>query len=154
MSNPETHRTIAVSFEDASNETAQTLLTEMCAELSLRYGIPPSPFSGSDAAAFVVARLAGEPVGCGALRPLDANTAEVKRMFVRPAGRRRGIARQILAKLEQRAAELGFTTVRLETGREQPEAIALYESSGYQRIPAFGGYVGNPNSVCFEKPLR
>ena len=68
--------------------------------------------------------------------------------------RGRGIARRVLAGLEAAALELGFTTVRLETGTRQPEAIRLVQTSGYRRIPRFGEYTSDPYSVCFEKPLR
>ena len=121
------------------------------------YGSPPSPFSPSDVSAprtaFLVARLGTRPVGCGAIRRIDDTTAEIKRMYVAPAGRRRGIARRILAELERRAADFAYRTVRLETGIHQHEAIGLYESAGYRRIPAFGHYVGSAISVCYEKAL-
>jgi ribosomal protein S18 acetylase RimI-like enzyme len=102
---------------------------------------------------FVVARIGGRAVGCGAVRPLQTGVGELKRMWVDPQARRRGIARRILAQLEAAAAELGWTTLRLETGVPQPEAIALYESFGYYRIPCFGEYADDPHSECFEKRL-
>ncbi len=103
---------------------------------------------------FLIARIESEPVGCGAIRRLDDDTAEVKRMYVVPSARRRGIARRLLAELERRAAEFGYRTLRLETGDLQIEAIALYESCAWGRIEAFGEYVGSPISVCFEKHLN
>lgn len=150
--------TIAVGLEDPDGEAARQLIREHCTELTRRYGTPPSPFLPSEAAAprttFVVARLGTEPVGCGTLRQIDDATAEIKRMYVAPAGRRRGIARRILAELERRAAEFGYRAIRLETGIHQAEAIGLYESCGYRRIAAFGHYVGNPISVCYEKTFN
>jgi ribosomal protein S18 acetylase RimI-like enzyme len=74
-------------------------------------------------------------------------------MFVRPAARGRGVARRLLAALEEAAAARGYTTVRLETGTGQHEAIRLYTSAGYRPIPCFGAYVEEPTSVCFEKRL-
>jgi GNAT superfamily N-acetyltransferase len=74
-------------------------------------------------------------------------------MFVHPDHRRRGIAHAILAALEARAGALGYSTLRIETGSRQPEAIGLYQSAGYAAIPPFGKYVGNPYSHCFEKRL-
>jgi putative acetyltransferase len=143
--------------EDAGGEIARRLIEQMCSELSARYGTPPSPFSAADTSAprttFLVVRHGSEPVGCGALRRLDDDTAELKRMYVAAAARRRGIARRLLAELERCAVQFGYRAIRLETGLQQPEAIALYESGGYTRIPAFGSYVGNPISVCFEKLL-
>jgi putative acetyltransferase len=102
---------------------------------------------------FVIARVDGKAVGCGAIRPLEGPIGEVKRVFVLPECRRMGIARRIMALLEDKGLQNGFTTLRLETGTRQPEAIALYESLGYRRIPAFGEYVSDPYSICFEKGL-
>jgi GNAT superfamily N-acetyltransferase len=74
-------------------------------------------------------------------------------MYVEPRLRRRGISRAILAELERLAREYGYTTVRIETGLRQPNAIRLYETSGYQRIERFGRHRDDPLSVCFEKAL-
>lgn len=95
----------------------------------------------------------GEPVGCGALRPLDSEMTEVKRMYVRREFRGRGYARKLLEFLEKTAQTSGYRVIRLETGTEQPESIGLYVSSGYLQIPAYGEYVGNPFSLCYEKKL-
>jgi putative acetyltransferase len=101
----------------------------------------------------VVAYLGDEPVGCGAFKPFDADSVEIKRMFVQPAHRGQGVAQAVLAKLEKWASELGYNSGVLETGKRQPEAIRLYERSGYARIPNYGQYVGIENSVCFRKVL-
>ncbi len=150
--------TLTIAPEDPIGETARKLIHDLCAEVSERYGAPPSPFSPSEAAMertiFLVARLGSQPVGCGAIRRIANDTAEVKRMYVSPAGRRQGIARRILAKLERHAADFGYRAIRLETGIFQPEAQRLYEACGYRRIAAFGHYVGNPTSVCYEKLLH
>lgn len=103
--------------------------------------------------AFLVARADGEAIACGAVRELEPGVGEVKRMFVQPAWRRRGVARQLLAALEAHAGKLGYVALRVETGLGQPEAIGLYRSAGYVDIPPFGEYIGNPASVCFEKRL-
>jgi ribosomal protein S18 acetylase RimI-like enzyme len=100
---------------------------------------------------FLVARLNGQPVGCGALRRFNDDTAEIKRMFVAPSARRKGIARRILVELERHAQALNYPAIRLETGIRQPEAQRFYESVGYRPRTAFGPYVGNPTSVCYEK---
>lgn len=148
---------VALTIEpgDPVGGIARDLISALCMEMSERYGAPPSPFSPAEAAAprtvFLIARLGGQPVGCGALRRLEDPIAEIKRMYVSPAGRRRGIARRILLELEQQAKEFGYHTIRLETGIRQPEAQQLYESLGYRRIAAFGPYVGNLTSVCYEK---
>jgi GNAT superfamily N-acetyltransferase len=124
---------LTVATDDPYGEVATRLIRDLCAELSERYGTAPSPFSPDEAlaprTAFVVVRLGGQPIGCGALRRIDEATAEVKRMYVAPNGRRRGIARRILRALEELAAGFNYQAIRLETGLEQPEAIGLYESS-------------------------
>ena len=102
---------------------------------------------------FLVARLNGEPVGCGALRELGPALAEVKRMFVQPGCRKRGIGAKILVALETAARARGYERLVLETGVRQPEARQLYERQGYRAIEAYGEYVGNPFSVCMEKVL-
>ena len=102
----------------------------------------------------LVARVDGQSIGCGGVRQLEPTVGEVKRMFVREQSRGCGVARALLAALESEALGRGWTLLRVETGKGQPEAIALYRSSGYVEIPPFGEYVGNPASVCFEKPLR
>ena len=153
--NPPPPGCITVRGEDPRSETAATLLAGMCAELTRRYGRPPSPYRVEEAlgprTGFVVAWMNDEAIGCGALRRIDELTVEVKRMYVAPAGRRRGVARRMLAELERLAAAFGYERVILETGIFQPEALAFYDSVGYRRTPPYGRYVGNPESVCFEK---
>lgn len=102
---------------------------------------------------FLVAYLDGVPAGCGGIKRWSATTAEVKRMYTAPAGRRQGVGRALLRGLEDAARELGYEAVRLETGEEQPEAMRLYEAEGYDRIPAYGRYRDDPRSACFEKRL-
>ncbi len=94
------------------------------------------------------------PVGCGAIKLFDAQSMEVKRMFVIPEFRGKGVASQILKGLEDWARELQIKKCVLETGKRQPEAIALYTKSGYNIIPNFGQYAGVENSVCFSKDLN
>lgn len=102
---------------------------------------------------YLVAYVEGAPVACGAIRPLDGDTAEVRRMFVTRAARRRGAAKAVLEALEAAARRLGYSVLRLETGHRQHPAMALYRAQGFRPIPAFGPYVGDPVSVCFEKAL-
>ncbi len=93
------------------------------------------------------------PVACGAIKEFEPGAMEVKRMYTLVECRGAGIAAQVLAELEKWAAELACTRCVLETGLKHPEAIRLYEKSGYSRIPNYGQYVGMDNSVCFEKVL-
>lgn len=93
------------------------------------------------------------PVGCGAFKPYDDESVEIKRMYVLPAHRGGGIALAILKELEQWATELNYKSCILETGKKQPEAIGLYQKSGYALIPNYGQYAGVDNSVCMRKLL-
>lgn len=101
----------------------------------------------------VVAYLQDEPIGCGALRAYSNDTMEVKRMFVPLHKRGQGIASTLLSALEIWCKELGIKKCILETGKNQPEAIALYKKNHYKIIPNFGKYEGVENSVCFENKL-
>lgn len=101
----------------------------------------------------VVAYWNEVPVGCGAIKQYDVETMEVKRMFVNPELRGKGIATKVLLELENWAKELNFKKCILETGKKQPEAIRLYQKNGYKPIPNFGQYENVENSVCFEKDL-
>jgi putative acetyltransferase len=101
----------------------------------------------------VVAFLDDQPVGCGAIKAFGEDSMEVKRMFVLPNYRGKSVAQQILEELESWTLEMGRTKTVLETGQKQPEAIALYFKSGYQRTPNYGQYIGIENSLCFEKKL-
>jgi putative acetyltransferase len=92
-----------------------------------------------------------EVVGCGAFKKFDVNTAEIKRMFVHPNHRNKGIAKFVLTELELWANELGFTSFILETSPKLTNAIALYEKTGYQLIPNYGQYIGVENSICMKK---
>jgi len=102
----------------------------------------------------VVAYENEKAVGCGAFKEYSASAAEIKRMFVRPENRGRGIAGKILTELESWAKELKFSECVLETGVKQPEAIRLYKKSGYETIPSYGQYLNIENSVCMKKLIK
>ncbi len=95
-----------------------------------------------------------QPAGCGAIKEYEPGTMEVKRMFVPPALRGKGLASAVLTELETWATEMGYHKCILETGDTMPDAIALYKKNGYRSIPNYGQYVGVVSSVCFEKKLR
>jgi len=100
----------------------------------------------------VVLAYDGESVAaCGAFKKLDTYTVEIKRMYTLPGYRGKGIAQEVLSRLEFWAKEMGFSRCILETGKKQPEAIRLYGKSGYSVIENYGQYAGVENSVCFEK---
>lgn len=129
------------------------------AELRDRYGEDDigHTMAGDSVVAMVLVRYHGDPVACGALRDagpdLGAGTGELKRMYVVPAARGRGLAKVVLEALEARASRLGLSRLVLETGVLQPEAIGLYLTAGYEPIPNFGEYVGVAESRCFAKEL-
>jgi putative acetyltransferase len=106
-----------------------------------------------DDVAYLAVVVNGGVVACGGWQALEPGVAEIKRMFVRPAFRGRGIARQLIVALEEEALAADRPIIRLETGTYLPAALALYRSAGYLPIPVYGEYVGNPFSVCFEKRL-
>lgn len=110
-------------------------------------------FAPDDDSAYLVAVVDGRAVACAAWRALADGVAELRRMYVRPSYRGRGIARQLIVAVEEDALAAGRPVIRLETGRTLAASIALYRSSGYTPIPAYGEYAGNPHSVCFEKRL-
>jgi putative acetyltransferase len=100
-----------------------------------------------------VARDSGPALGMAALVERGDGTAELKRMFVPPAARGKGVAAELLRVLEGHASTTGLHLIQLETGPLQDAAIRVYERAGYLLIPNFGKYVGDPNSVCYEKAL-
>ena len=93
------------------------------------------------------------PVTCGCFKKYGPDSVEIKRMYVKPSHRGRGLSKLVLAELEFWAVELGNKTAVLETGKGQPEAIGLYQNSGYQQIDNYGPYKNIPQSICFEKRL-
>jgi putative acetyltransferase len=152
--------TLVIVEVDPRGADATLLLREAALEARALYpelfaAAAPMPTNPPrhERAPYLVACLDGEPVGCGALQPIDEHTAEVRRMYVLRGHRRSGIARALLAELERRAAPLDYTVLRLETGYRQAAAMALYESFGFRRIPPFGQHIGDPTSVCYEKQV-
>jgi len=152
---------VDVRREDLASPVAGPLIAALNAELTERYPEEGANHFGLDAAevaegrgAFLVARVDGKPGGCGAIRRIDDGTGEIKRMYVAPCFRGRGIGARVLAALEAEARRLQLLRVVLETGERQPEALALYRRAGYVIIPAFGEYIGTPLSLCMEKRLR
>lgn len=133
------------------------LVNALDADLAVRDGADHAfyaQFNKITGIPYVIVAYAGEkPVGCGALKPFDEENLEVKRMYVIPEFRGKGVAAQILEALENWAAKLNYNRCVLETGEKQPEAIALYKKNGYQRIENYGQYQGVANSLCFAKTV-
>lgn len=142
---------------DSENPDFVTLVRLLDADLAQRDGNEHAFYSQFNKITairhVVVAYENNKPVGCGAIKEYTPDATEVKRMYVLPELRKHGIASQILTALETWARELGYPTCVLETGKRQPEAIALYQRNGYAMIPNYGQYVGIDNSVCFGKKL-
>jgi GNAT superfamily N-acetyltransferase len=113
-----------------------------------------SMFVSPDGAFLVVRDDDGRAVACGGIARFDETRGELKRMYVVPHARGRGIGRRVLVELERSARELGYTSLVLETGDRQPEALGLYLSSGYEEIPCYPPYDRRALSLCFEKRLE
>jgi len=151
---------LSIRAEDVGSRAARELIEALDTELAARYPEPGANHFRLDEeevaagrGAFLVARLDGSPVGCGAIRVIGEGDVEIKRMFVLPAHRGRGFGRELLACLESEARRLGARRLVLETGERQEEALALYEASGFVRIPPFGEYIGSPLSICLAREL-
>jgi putative acetyltransferase len=133
----------------------QILVKELDEELSILDGKDHSFYSQYnkiDAIKYIIVAYDNDtPVSCGAIKEYAPDTMEIKRMYVVPHKRGKGIASIILNELENWAQELNYKKCVLETGKRQPDAIALYTKNGYTPIPNYGQYEGVENSVCFGK---
>lgn len=142
---------------NSENADFQALVRLLDEDLRIRDGAEHSfyaQFNRLDAIRHVVVAYENErAVGSGAFKHFDEETVEIKRMFVPPEMRGKGIAALVLQELEDWAREAGYRCAVLETGKKQPEAIRLYEKSGYRLIPNYGQYAGVENSVCMKKDL-
>ena len=145
---------------------ARSLILRCWTEICVRYGspapcgeaeaMPTGSFAPPDGT-FLVGEVDGVAVACGGLRRCDEappGTGELKRMYVEPSYRGRGLGRVLLAALEAEAIRLGYERLWLETGTAQPEALHLYETSGWTPIPKYGEYKDEADSRCFEKGQR
>ena len=148
---------ITLKRTNSNNPDFRTLVHQLDADLRDRNGEMMDIYDQHNVIekidTVVIAYLNDKPAGCGCFKPFDAQTVEVKRMFVQPAGRGNGISKKVLTELETWARELGFIYTVLETGAKQVEALSLYPKAGYQPIPKYGPYVDLPDSICFRKTL-
>lgn len=151
-------RVVHAALTDAAS---QALIAALNAELSAMYPEPGANHFKLDPeetakgrGAFLVVYRGELAVGCGAVRLLDAETGELKRMYVLPAERGKGLGRLLVAELEAEAAALGVRRLLLETGTRQHAALALYHAAGFRPIPLYGEYLLSPGtSVCLGKEL-
>ncbi|MCX7783273.1 MAG: GNAT family N-acetyltransferase [Meiothermus sp.] len=149
---------VRIQPQRPDSPVARELIAELDAVLNPHY--PPESRHGysvekliQQGVAFFVAYLDEQAVGCGGVQIFGDEYAELKRMYVRPGSRGRGVGKQLLAYLQTYAAERGIRVLRLETGVAQTEAIGLYQGFGFQRISPFGPYFEDPLSICMEKRL-
>src|SRR5215510_6326071 len=160
MSEPADQTSVVVQRSDILSPPARILIAALNAELSRTYPEEGACHFRLDAdevadgrGAFLIAWRTGKPIGCGAIRRIEERTGELKRMYVTPQERGRGIGHTILRALEGEAQALGISRVVLETGVRQKEALALYERAGFLRIAPFGEYVTSPLSICMAKEI-
>ena len=143
-----------------TNSTApefRTLVVALDADLRERYGSLMDTYDQHNVIeqldTVVLVFLADVAVGCGCFKTFDADSVEIKRIFLAPEARGKGLSMKLLSELEHWAQELGFTYAVLETGSKQFEAIGLYEKAGYLEIANYGPYVGLAESICYKKTL-
>lgn len=154
---------MSVTFErrELISPLAQSLIASLNRELSAQYPeeganhfrLDPEEVS-EGRGAFLVVFIDSAAVGCGAVRLVDPQIAELKRMFIAIPARGKGIGRVLLLELEKEAMRLGASRLVLETGPRQHTALAMYKSAGFREIPSFGEYIGSPMSVCMGKELQ
>lgn len=148
---------IAFKRTESGNKDFQQLVALLDADLAIRDGDEHAfyaQFNKVDSIRnVIVCYIDHQPIGCGAFKPYDGDSVEIKRMFVQPNYRGQGFGLDILKELEKWAAELNYTACILETGKKQPEAIRLYQKAGYSIITNYGQYENVENSVCMAKKL-
>ncbi len=149
---------VVIEPERPDSPDAVTLIEELEAHLAPQY--PSESRHGlsvdrliAESVTFFVVRYDGSLAGCGGIKLVGTEFGELKRMYVRPAFRGLGLAKELVERLAAHACEHGLSLLRLETGIHQREAIGLYERMGFRRIPAFAPYLPDPLSLCFEKSL-
>lgn len=149
---------LSIQPEPPDTAEAKALIEELDAHLNglyrpeNRHGLSVAALQ-DESVVFLVARWDGVAVGCGAVKFVNGEYAEVKRMYVTPQWRGLGVAQALLGHLERLAHQKGFRVLRLETGIHQPEAVTLYERAGFSRCAAFGKYTEDGVSLCYEKQL-
>lgn len=149
---------LSIQPEPAYSVDAKALVGELDACLNAvyapenRHGLPIAALQ-DESVTFLVARWEGIAVGCGAIKFFEEDYAEVKRMYVTPQYRGKGVAQALIKHLERLSLENGFYILRLETGVHQNDAVRLYEQAGFSRCPPFGKYLDDGVSLCYEKVL-
>ncbi len=142
-----------IEVTTGGDREVQLLVVDQEAEVMARYGVgDPGPGLAADTPC-LIARVDARPVGCVALGRLSESVGEVKRMYVVPGARGFGVGRLLLREVERLAASHGYQVLRLEAGTQQPEALRLYERSGWSRIECYGYFKDDPTTICYEKTV-
>lgn len=148
---------VKIERTDSSSADFQMLVKLLDADLAIRDGDEHAfyaQFNKTDKLKQVIVLYENDiPIACGAIREWAEGVMELKRMFVQPNSRRKGYAKMVVANLEKWTVELGFHKCILETGKNQPEAIELYQKIGFEITPNYGQYANVENSVCMQKLL-
>lgn len=149
---------IQIVKTDSNHSDFQSLVTLLDADLAIRDGAEHAfyaQFNKTDKIKYVILVYQNNTAtACGAIREFSLGEMEIKRMFVLPDFRRQGFAQIVVKNLESWAKELGYENCILETGKNQPEAIQLYQKIGFQIIPNYGQYINVENSVCMQKKVK
>lgn len=148
---------ISIKIVNPNDEKVLAIVDELSANLYLRFGSDgKNSFTdweyNNSKFLFVTAEIEHEIVGCGAIRPIDANLGEVKRMYSKYPGKK--IGQTILAFLENKAKEIGYSDLVLETRLKNDTAIQFYQKQGYNVIPNYGKYIDRPEAICLGKSLK
>jgi putative acetyltransferase len=150
-------KSITLKRTNSDNPDFRSLINELDADLRSRNGDVMNIYDQHNLIAkidtVVIAYMDGTPAGCGCFKTFDNETAEIKRMFVKPEARGNSISKMVLNALESWAHELQIKYMVLETGSKQIEALILYPKSGYMPVPKYGPYIDLPDSICFKKVL-
>jgi GNAT superfamily N-acetyltransferase len=148
---------IRIQRTDTDNQQFQRLVSELDKYLSGVNGSSDSFYAQFNKIEYlkhvVIAQIENQTVGCGALKAFDGESMEIKRMYVLPEMRRKGVADSVLKELEIWSKELGYPKCILETSIKMPDAVSFYQKSSYSIIPNYGQYKDMESSVCFEKML-
>jgi len=150
-------QSISIRIENPDDEKVLAITEELSENLYLRFGSDgKNSFqdwqNDNSEFVFVVAEIDKEIVGCGAIRPMGHNTAEVKRMYAKYPGKK--IGQTILSFLEDRALTLGYINLVLETRVKNKSAVQFYQKQNYKVIPNYGKYTDRPEAICLGKSLN
>jgi len=151
------NQNLSIKITNPDDEKVLAIIEELSANLYLRFGSDgKNSFADwqydNSKFIFVIAEIDNEIVGCGAIRPIDENIGEVKRMYSKFPGKR--IGQTILSFLENKAKAIGYSDLVLETRIKNQEATQFYQKQGYKVIPNYGKYTDRPEAICFGKSLK